>query len=287
MPKYTIPEIPAAINVSQWDKKREILSKTKPSGVTAAIKALLDIYKKTDWTPIEKLPSEVKLDGKIGNYAVCAEFGKTAKAKKQEIQNLKKNLETAFAALRKASLSLHKTAKDASAMFASAKSKYPKAAKAAAEIAAEALTFAGYTNPASLNAYVDQCFQDELDSVSAHMRATLAAFDIPKAVAKSRGNLNSVKKQSTPELRATALKDLTPDDYVRSVTTALGLRVKAALMGFAYPAAAAKSVLDALDPYANQKIPITPESVDEVIATIETHFVKAASLPNTIPDLKI
>jgi len=281
MPAFKTPEIPAVISVSSWDKKRELLSKRKPSGVTEAIKTFLDAYKKTDWKTLEDYakykPANLHMLFGGAGKNIATEVKKTI----ADIKAQKNTIGASYVKLRAATLNLNKTAKTAAAMFKT--EKYPKASAAALEIAAEAMFFAGVVNPVSLGAFFDACLANLATNINNTLRMLADATDsLQSIVTEQTGILRKIVQIPSLLERAQAYNALQPDEVARRTITALRLRVATAesLDPGMYPVAKAKSVMAGLAPYADGRKKESDQTITPTITTILKLYVQAQALPN-------
>ncbi|MDR2675114.1 MAG: hypothetical protein LBC18_09675 [Opitutaceae bacterium] len=282
MPSFKVPEVPATISVSHWNKKRELLSRKKPSGVTEAIETFLAVYKKTDWKALEELSKYKKPTlglSLFGNQG--PKIGNEIKGALSIIKAHKKTIGTVFEKLRKATLDLHKTAKAAIVMFKN--EDYPKASAAAAEIAAAAMLFSGNVNPASLERFLDDCTEDIVKEVNRELKQVIDGCGNLQAIVTGQANtLQQITKLGTVKERAEFYNGLTPDGIARKVTTQISQRIKAAnaLNPGLYPVAKAQTVLAALTPFANSRKAETEDSINKTLVVIAKLYNQARQLPN-------
>jgi hypothetical protein len=282
MPSFKVPEVPATISVSSWNKKRELFSKKKPSGMTEAIKAFLDAYKKTDWKVLEELSKYKKPELGLrlfGNQG--AKIGNEIKGAVSIMKAHKKTIGGAFDKLRKAALDLNRTAKAAAVMFK--KEDYPKASDAAVEIATDAIFFAGNVNPASLERFLDDCIADIVKEVNSELKQLIdGSGNLQAVVLKQTATLQQITNIGTAEGRAEFYNGLTNDDIARKVTTQISQRIKAAtaLNPGLYPLAKAQAVLDALTPFANSRKKETDATINKTLVVIAKLYNQARQLPN-------
>lgn len=285
MKTFDIPEVPKTISVSYWNKKRELTSKTKPSGMTKAIEDFLDAYKKTNWDSLAEIGKyEIDTSGAIGNRgpAIAAEI----KALRAMIPALEKEVHTGkIGYLRKMALALNDTGKKASAMFA--KGKYPKAASAAVEIAADAIFFAGHINPATLSNYLKDCEREILGKVNIRLQMALEVSKLSKIIPIQVQNLQRLAKIQGQEEKAAAFNKCGDDDLARRLTTALSTREKVGVIGGTYPVAEAARLREELTKYADasHRVKVTANDVDSHIENLAKLFARARRLPDFPDDL--
>jgi hypothetical protein len=286
MPSFKVPEVPATISVSYWNKKRELFSKKKPSGMTEAIETFLAAYKKTDWKVLEGLSKYKKPTlglSLFGNQG--PKIGNEIKGAFSLIKAHKKTIGGSFNTLRKATLDLHKTAKAAIVMFKN--EDYPKASAAAADIAADAMDFSDNVNPALLERFLDDCAEEIVKEVNRELKQVIDGCGNLQAIVTGQANtLQQITKISTAEARAEFYNGLTPDGIARKVTTQISQRIKAAnaLNPGLYPVAKAQSVLNGLTPFANDRKPETGDSINKALVVIAKLYNQAKQLPNYLEE---
>jgi hypothetical protein len=289
MPSFKVPEVPATISVSYWNKKRELLSKKKPSGMTEAINKFLAAYKKVDWTPLVEISqAEVSLSGLFGNKGPSI-GGEVRKVLSKMDDLVRETKSGNMAQLRQATLNLNTVGKTASAMFK--KEKYPKASETAAEIGAEAMFFVGNVNPVSLEQHIKACRADFKAAIDADLKKLIDSYgSLQQAVTSQEGPLKAIVGKKTPAEQVAAYNALLSngDAFARKITTQLSMRIKAAQpLGCDYPLAKAQQLLNALTPYAQpgQRVPATEKTIKKTLATLAILYNEARKLPNYLGSL--
>ncbi|MDF9826560.1 hypothetical protein M2103_000964 [Ereboglobus sp. PH5-5] len=288
MPQFKQPPAPPSIDVNSWNKKRELLSKKKPSGVTEAIKSFQDAYKKADWTAYKKISGYViKADGLAGNAgpSVIKEFNML----RQTVAAQKASVESGpMSKLYKAAISLHKTAKEASKMFADAK--YPKASKAAAEIAVDALFFSGEIKPDVMVKFWDDLLKESITELNGKIAYALT-IKIGSCADKNIAFLANIGKQLKTDKKGAveAFNKASDDNIARRTLVQVCARITMAELFniSSYPLAKAKKIQQDLSPWAMSHKKVTEDTLSETLFLVVSLLKDAKTLPDDVGPIKL
>jgi hypothetical protein len=284
MAKFDIPVIPDSINVKNWDKKRELLSRSKPSGVTEAIKKFLAAYNAVGWSAYEKSSKyEIDAGALAGNRGpvVVKEF----EALKKIVTAQKAGVASGpVSKLRKAALDLHKTAKEATSMFKS--ENYPKAVNAAAEIAEDALRFSGEVRPERFVEFWDDLLAASVGIINGKIAHALG-ISIATPAAKNIttiSNLLGIAAKNPKEAASQYNKIKGTDAVCRATVVQVVARTTMArLFGVSYPLANADQAYRLLAPYKDGSSKTeTEDSIVDALKTILKGLKAAQKLPDEI-----